>query len=578
MDTKGDSIAPKRISKRRLPPRADEDTDSDSVHNDKASDESDSYNNHDLDIEMLESKLTSSQTTSPAPVRPKRNFKKPKNYKIPESLFQEEPLTNLCPLGFKLKVMKAFQQSKVSTTTYVKYNIRVIMAKRRKLTPIEKEFILIKTFGYTKAQIKTAGDAKASDPKASSKVEVIIIKAFKNASHTSYISKLLRMQFEGLVRQFWELQTPVIKEFATNWATQAKLRAPEPVLTGNQLVATPNQIKCMFLKDNTKLISDIWAPILNVYTEHILLNDPEWAQYFTECTAIILCHLLTAWFKLPNPLDEIQKLLTYVGQRSMSGFPLTSPQIGDHIAQADFIPTPVTWPKFNRPEKWNTARGKCPIYGQLTYSVISGEISIEEIDQSITEEGLNPYSENPYPPPPAYTKIPPDLVQQTNTNIAQWVIVRINQDIDTLIKQELKAKHSNTTIDAAAFVEAVKDEYTQAAKRETDPTNRRSAPSINMEMIMTKDVIGAFHLIVGEIKRQMTTPLCPSSPSPIATPTDNPTSPSNHNHSESPGSSTASPKPVVDGNAPLMPPPPLPLHVRAQTQAAASCLDLSTQA
>lgn len=181
MDNRSDSSVPTRASKRRLLALGADDNTENYSANPERSDDSDSDVPHDSDVEMVD-EPTSGQRTSAGKARSKRNYKKSKNFQIPDSSYQSNEILNLCPPGFKVDVTKAFSQSKLATTACVNYNIRVIIAIRRKLTPVDKELILVSTFGFPKSQIKTAGEAKAADTKASGKLDVIIVKAFKNAS------------------------------------------------------------------------------------------------------------------------------------------------------------------------------------------------------------------------------------------------------------------------------------------------------------------------------------------------------------------------------------------------------------
>lgn len=77
------------------------------------------------------------------------------------------------------------------------------------------------------------------------------------------------------------------------------------------LVTTHDELIRIFFGQNVKLISDVWAPILDVVPDGFLLKpeNMKWTEYFTRVTKHILAHNLTALFKLASPAETIHELV-----------------------------------------------------------------------------------------------------------------------------------------------------------------------------------------------------------------------------------------------------------------------------
>ena len=209
------------------------------------------------------------------------------------------------------------------------------------------------------------------------------------------------------------------------------------MVTGEMVVATHDELVKIFIGNNMKLISDVWAPILDVVPDGFLLlqDNQHWADYFTRVTTKILGCILTSFFRLPNPDGAIKAIVAAAGTASPYKFPLKDLS----LHKGDEITPPSGWPKLLYPDsaeakgekKW--IRCKVKVWGSLKYPAITSGLSFEEIEHEIMEACIDPSSDQPYPEPPP--GVPVQLADAGNSAIASWLIERINIDIDLLTKQ-----------------------------------------------------------------------------------------------------------------------------------------------
>ncbi|KAF8442519.1 hypothetical protein BGX38DRAFT_1144126 [Terfezia claveryi] len=147
---------------------------------------------------------------------------------------------------------------------------------------------------------------------------------------------------------------------------------------------SPREICSQFLKNNIKLISDVWYPIMDVAPQDFLLTNGIWVQCFLDATCVVLVWMVTHFFGV----EKVEEKMGF----ELGKCPITSDAINSTIAKADgTIPSDFYIP--NKPLDWKQRKSSMASYGELKFIKIVKNIVSRMLEEDIEREINDPESE-----------------------------------------------------------------------------------------------------------------------------------------------------------------------------------------
>lgn len=186
---------------------------------------------------------------------------------------------------------------------------------------------------------------------------------------------LLRDSFDAATSTFLE------SEDSANFHRRIELLKEAQCLPREYI--SPGDIDKFFLKGNMKLISDIWAPVLDVYDDGVLLKaeNVTFAKHIYSATMCILPTFITLVYE-PQPAGE-----------------MTTTVKTNAIINADVEILELGFPRIRRPPKWNRRRQTVTKYGYLSTCLVDRreqeEELAEELDECTAASNINEFDFNP---------------------------------------------------------------------------------------------------------------------------------------------------------------------------------------
>ena len=380
-----------------------------------------------------------------------------------------------------------------------------------------KEFAL--AFGITDAQAGTVGtnlEHMGDQP-----FGVLVAERFRQVKDV--VLYKIRENFDSLFRMCWESdgmqgfisgQMLILEAYkkaaemreAAGIQSNVQRREPEVVIIDDGVM---NE---RFLKNNMKLITDVWNPILDGVEDGFLLRDNEWGKRFLKSTSIILSWYLTYHFQLDDPKGAMQA-------EGKGGIDASKKTMA--IAKGD-LPL-VEFPQMKKPLKWGNRR-QVPWYGELPggkgllesvkeeieYQMIedlvkknegSGEPMMQKVCLGVVEHGVV----NEFERLQELVKQRADLLEQyskeylADANESREKISRMGKwMVDGKANAELIGKQRVANHAVNQFVEDARLAYENAVKEEL----RYRVEGGQQPETSSLDVLGTYHVWQSELKKR----------------------------------------------------------------------------
>ena len=302
------------------------------------------------------------------------------------------------PINMKVDILKANERGNLDDVySCVRWYIRVICLVKRDLTTEDRQKLVMLLFGLGEAQVQLVENSTVGDKKEHFGVKV----GRKIKHYYNGLMEIFRKRFDALLTMFWKSKEPDVKQFIEGrlmiWKVvhSANARRNLGRLEADES-STPiiyeDEVNEWFLKENMKLVHDVWSTILDVVDTDFMLKNEDWNKVFLKSTSIILAWMITYTFRLENPEEAIKTALA-------TGItPLSPKNKSTCIMKGDLQFT--GYPNVNRPESWSGKRGGCSWYGELEGSKAIQEQVEEEVDNDLKEEmkKVEEVSKGPEPP------------------------------------------------------------------------------------------------------------------------------------------------------------------------------------
>jgi hypothetical protein len=210
-------------------------------------------------------------------------------------------------------------------------------------------------------------------------------------SQINHLHSLLRSQFDAAVRQFNE--DPASQPWR-DWFEKAVALVKSLHKLAEPYIESSDVDK-YFLKDDLELVSDIWAPILDVVEPKFLMKPMYrgFAQVFTTATRDIFAEFLTITLKSSGqPMFDANTKTNAILSVDLQNF--WKPQ--------------GQWPaveSLNRPDPWKKFGPRTRVFGKLKHSKYSTQVKSHDV-QAMIEDKRN----EPAILPPASLSVPSEHV------------------------------------------------------------------------------------------------------------------------------------------------------------------------
>jgi hypothetical protein len=238
-------------------------------------------------------------------------------------------------------------------------------------------------------------------------------------SQINHLHANLRTQFDAAIQQFNE--DPTTQPWRTWFQSVVTL------VKGIHKVSEPyiedHDVDKYFLKNDLELVSDIWAPILDVLEPKFLMNPRHhgFAQVFLDATRKIFAQFLTISLKSNgNKLIDTNSKTSAIVSADLSNFwhPYGRSQ----------------WPSseaINKPDPWRKYTAKARMFGKLKHSVYSTQIKATDVQIMIEDKRKERPSLTPGCPP-ASLNVPSQHVGQMTIEHVQYFKDLCKSDIEAL--------------------------------------------------------------------------------------------------------------------------------------------------
>ncbi|KAF8457343.1 hypothetical protein BDZ91DRAFT_786016 [Kalaharituber pfeilii] len=405
----------------------------------------------------------------------------------------------------------AFTATSAELVGCVNFYVRVSMWKKREITKVDRDHFVQAAFGVSSFQLNLS-EADGDSKKINEPIGIIVARQI--GLYAKSVLRKLRMHFEALLRMFLECEEA--NAIVSSILFQIKARGSESIRLEHPCV-DPTEVKNIFIKDNLRLVCDVWHPIIDVVETDYLLINPMWAERFVRATCEALAWLITYFFRCERAEE----------QRSfeLGRCPVNAEQITACIFKGDLAMIPE-WPLIRKPMKWSQRKGASTVYGALKHVKIQRDLAESFVDDDIDREIRHPESGITVPKAPQgmremfecesmYTQADwvVSVLQaraqamrslQTETMRTAKALEEKSEALLDFMKQhklnmEGAALNKMREMNAERFLVEAKKLFIEAESRECAPAHLGRVPA---QMISTTEIWGGFAAWVGLCKKE----------------------------------------------------------------------------
>jgi hypothetical protein len=252
-----------------------------------------------------------------------------------------------------------------------------------------------------------------------------LTKVVKN--QVNHIHGSLRAQFDGAVKHF--NQDPAAETWR-EWF-QSLVTHLNGIDSLREPFITDAAVDKHFLRDDLELVSDIWAPILDVVQPGFLLN-PAFSGYqavFLQATRKIFADFLTLSIKSSHMAVNSNANLKVVETNAK-----TQALFDGDLNAGKWAPFGNQWPDeevLNRPAPWRRTAGKAKMYGKLRFSAYSSQVKPQDVQSMIEDKRLEMPGLQP-PAPGETLNIPGELVGKATMDHVDYLKDIAKADVNAL--------------------------------------------------------------------------------------------------------------------------------------------------
>ncbi|KAI5781418.1 hypothetical protein EDC01DRAFT_632696 [Geopyxis carbonaria] len=235
----------------------------------------------------------------------------------------------------------------------------------------------------------------------------------------------LRKQFDAATKQFFEdPDTQSWRTWFTNWVRMGKgfKGISEPFIQ-------PDELQKCFVKDNMKLVADIWAPLLAV-TPAGFLFMPEhqaYARSFLAATIQILCDFITIQYKSEGTSETQAKTQA--------------------IKAADVhMPDDRAWPHLAKPAVWRKTNEKVVWYGELKNSGYHAGMTRGDVQDLVEDQVTANVKSDPDSAVAVPATLPSEYIGRDTSELIDYIKALCKRDISALDVIITEAQHRQSAL------------------------------------------------------------------------------------------------------------------------------------
>jgi len=292
-----------------------------------------------------------------------------------------EPTPMLCDLRWvhvdiKEDLVATFNKSPQEFSNCCNFWYRYSLWKKKDLTKFDRDQFAQAAFGVPSHQLQYNSH---SNPSGNESLGIQVHRRWHG--YGKYMKRVFRRQFEALLLQF--LHCPETKGIVDTLCVAVRERGVQFIELESPCVS-PTEIRTRFVKNNTKLVSDVWHPIMDAAPQNFLLTNGIWAQRFLDATCIVLAWIVTHFFRVEKAEENMHF--------ELGKCPISTDAMNSAIAKADgTIPSDFFPP--NKPLEWKQRKGPTGgPYGELKIGKIVKGIAAGVLEDDCERETNDPNS------------------------------------------------------------------------------------------------------------------------------------------------------------------------------------------
>lgn len=338
----------------------------------------------------------------------------------------------------------------------------LIMWKKKDVTKEDRNHFAQGGFGTLPSQLNFNDDSgSGTNLKMNEPIAVRIIRQW--SSYKKYIFRRLREHFEALLLMF--LESPETRPIVDAMLVQVKNRGVGSIGLTSPCVS-PREISLHFVKNEVRLVSDVWYPLMHVVKADFLLNKGIWGQRWLDATCVVLSWLLTHFFRLEN-CEELTRF-------KCGKCPIAADLFSSAICKADGV-MPIEWPTpLNIPVSWTQRRIPSYSYGALKFINITRGSAEGLVDDEIDSRFKDPDSGISKPPPLANVNLLEILQLTTVSDQVDYMLELLRSCVQALRMIEKDARENAELMEQKCEVAmAVIKDHKMAMEKGTNDMQRR---------------------------------------------------------------------------------------------------------